>query len=47
MKPTRTLTRFFIGLMVTLLDQNSASDGDSFPYMFREAGLGPLIGKRS
>ncbi len=37
----------FIGPMVTLLDQNSASDGDIFPYMFREAGLGPLIGKRS
>ena len=37
----------FIGPMVALLDQNSASDGDIFPYMFREAGLGPLIGKRS
>ncbi|MEP6635160.1 MAG: S41 family peptidase [Acidobacteriota bacterium] len=37
----------FIGPMVTLLDQNSSSDGDIFPYMFREAGLGPLIGKRS
>jgi len=33
--------------MVALLDQNSASDGDIFPWMFREAGLGPLIGKRS
>ncbi len=37
----------FIGPMVALLDQNSASDGDIFPYMFRESGLGPLIGKRS
>ena len=37
----------FIGPMVCLLDQNSASDGDIFPYMFREAGLGTLIGKRS
>jgi tricorn protease len=37
----------FPGLMVTLLDQNSASDGDIFSAMFREAGLGPLIGKRS
>jgi tricorn protease len=37
----------FIGPMVALLDQNSASDGDIFPYMFRKAGLGPLIGKRS
>ncbi|MCA1607725.1 MAG: PDZ domain-containing protein, partial [Acidobacteria bacterium] len=33
----------FIGPMVTLLDGNSASDGDIFPYMFRKAGLGPLI----
>ncbi len=37
----------FIGPMVALLDGNSASDGDIFPYMFRQAGLGPLIGKRS
>lgn len=37
----------FIGPMVTLLDENSASDGDIFPAMFREAGLGQLIGKRS
>src|SRR5213596_1154227 len=37
----------FIGPMVALLDGNSASDGDIFPWMFREAGLGPLIGKRS
>jgi len=37
----------FIGPMVTLLNENSASDGDIFPAMFREAGLGPLIGKRS
>ncbi len=37
----------FVGPMVALLDQNSASDGDIFPYMFRKAGLGPLIGKRS
>jgi tricorn protease len=37
----------FLGPMAALLDQNSASDGDIFPAMFREAGLGPLIGKRS
>jgi tricorn protease len=37
----------FAGPMVALLDQNSASDGDIFPAMFRQAGLGPLIGKRS
>ena len=37
----------FLGPMVAILDENSASDGDIFPAMFREAGLGPLIGKRS
>jgi tricorn protease len=37
----------FHGSMVTILDENSASDGDIFPAMFREAGLGPLVGKRS
>jgi tricorn protease len=37
----------FLGPMVTLLNENSSSDGDIFPAMFRQAGLGPLIGKRS
>jgi len=37
----------FHGPMVCLLNETSASDGDIFPYMFRQAGLGPLIGKRS
>jgi tricorn protease len=37
----------FLGPLVCLLNENSASDGDIFPAMFREAGLGPLIGKRS
>jgi tricorn protease len=37
----------FPGPMVAMLDHNSGSDGDIFPAMFREAGLGPLIGKRS
>lgn len=37
----------FTGPMVCLLNENSASDGDIFPWMFRECGLGPLIGKRS
>lgn len=35
------------GPMVCLLNQWSASDGDIFPYAFKKAGLGPLIGKRS
>jgi tricorn protease len=29
------------------MDEDSASDGDIFPFYFREAGLGPLIGKRT
>ncbi len=33
--------------MVAILNENSASDGDIFPYMFRQAGLGSVIGKRS
>jgi tricorn protease len=37
----------FNGSMVALLNEDSASDGDIFPYYFRKAGLGPLIGKRS
>jgi tricorn protease len=35
------------GPKVCLLNETSASDGDIFPAMFREAKLGPLIGKRS
>jgi tricorn protease len=37
----------FVGPMVAILNENSSSDGDIFPSMFRQAGLGPLIGKRS
>ncbi len=37
----------FNGPMVCLLNENSASDGDIFPWMFKASGLGPLIGKRS
>ena len=33
--------------LVCLLDEYSGSDGDIFPAMFKKAGLGPLIGKRS
>ena len=35
------------GPMVALTSETSASDGDIFPYYFRFAGLGPLIGKRT
>jgi tricorn protease len=37
----------FHGHMVTLINETSASDGDIFPQRFRDAGLGPLIGKRT
>ncbi len=37
----------FHGPMACILDENSSSDGDIFPWMFRTAGLGPLVGKRS
>ena len=37
----------FSGHLVCLLDETSASDGDIFPAMFRRAGLGKLLGKRS
>ncbi len=37
----------FHGSMVALCNETSASDGDIFPYRFRFAGLGPLIGKRT
>jgi len=35
------------GHMVCIANQYSASDGDNFPYFFREYGLGPIIGKRT
>ncbi|MBI5365349.1 MAG: PD40 domain-containing protein, partial [Planctomycetes bacterium] len=37
----------FTGPMACLLNENSASDGDIFPWMFKAAKLGPVIGKRS
>jgi tricorn protease len=37
----------FYGPKACLINETSASDGDIFPYMFRQAGLGPLIGKRT
>ncbi|MBS0658166.1 MAG: PD40 domain-containing protein [Verrucomicrobia bacterium] len=36
-----------LGPMVALLNEWSASDGDIFPYRFRQMGLGKLVGKRS
>ncbi|MDQ3199988.1 MAG: PDZ domain-containing protein [Verrucomicrobiota bacterium] len=37
----------FLGPMVTLINEFSASDGDIFPYRFKSMGLGKLIGKRT
>ena len=37
----------FLGHLVCLIDEGSSSDGDIFPAMFRQAGLGKLIGKRT
>ncbi len=37
----------FHGHMACLISETSASDGDIFPYRFRQSGLGPLIGKRT
>lgn len=45
--PARYPQAAFYGHMACLLNERSGSDGDVFPAMFRQAGLGPLIGKRS
>lgn len=37
----------FTGPMACLINENSASDGDIFPWMFQTLKLGPVIGKRS
>jgi tricorn protease len=37
----------FLGPMVTLIDEFSASDGDIFPFRFKTLGMGKLIGKRT
>jgi len=37
----------FHGPMACLMNENSASDGDIFPWMFQASKLGPVIGKRS
>ncbi len=45
--PFTTPDQTFVGPMVCLLNEFSASDGDIFPFRFRALGLGKLIGKRS
>ncbi|HEX3895889.1 MAG TPA: S41 family peptidase [Rudaea sp.] len=37
----------FIGYMAALINESTASDGDIFSYMFKQAKLGPTIGKRT
>ena len=37
----------FYGALAAILDENSASDGDIFPAMFKQAKLGPVVGVRS
>ncbi|MEM9593834.1 MAG: S41 family peptidase, partial [Acidobacteriota bacterium] len=44
---TEATPNVFIGHMVAILDEDTASDGDQFSYVFKKLGLGPLIGKRS
>jgi tricorn protease len=46
-RPNTYPDQVFVGPMATILDEYSSSDGDIFPYMFRQAKLGPLVGKRS
>jgi tricorn protease len=45
--PNTNPDQTFVGPMVCLLNEFSASDGDIFPYRFRALGLGKLVGKRS
>jgi tricorn protease len=45
--PSTYPSTVFHGHLVALTSETSASDGDIFPYYFRSAGLGPLIGKRT
>ena len=45
--PATNPAQMLLGPKVTLLNEYSASDGDLFPFRFRENGIGKLIGKRS
>jgi tricorn protease len=46
-RPSTYPVSSFSGPMVALINAYSASDGDIFPFFFREYGLGPLIGTRT
>src|SRR5438094_2299139 len=45
--PTTDPPQTFLGPMVSLIDEFSASDADIIPYRFKTLGLGKLIGKRT
>jgi tricorn protease len=45
--PTTDPDAMIYGPKVCLMNEFSASDGDLFPYRFKQYKLGPLIGKRS
>jgi tricorn protease len=45
--PATEPAEVFGGYKACLINEYSASDGDIFPYYFRQYGLGPLIGKRT
>jgi tricorn protease len=47
MKPTSTPGFANAGPKVCLINGQSSSGGDAFPYYFRKLGLGPLIGTRT
>ena len=45
--PQTNPSQTFLGPIVALCNEFSASDGDIFPYRFKAMGLGKLIGKRT
>ena len=45
--PSTNPGSMLLGPKVTLINEYSASDGDIFPFRFRESGLGKLVGKRT
>jgi len=40
-------SRAYAGRLIALCNEDTASDGDQFSYIFRKAGLGKLVGKRT
>jgi tricorn protease len=45
--PMRYPTRSPEGPMAVIINENAGSDGDIFPWAFRQWGLGPVIGMRT